>query len=113
MLLNQWPIKNKIKKGDDSLCPFVAYDVPEVRLDFELRKITLDAFIDQVIAQRGERQIELNPVESIYQYAIGFKSIGRTNVLQFYTVRRCNTEHIASHTILVIFKSFQISFSLF
>lgn len=95
-------------KLDDLLCTFVAYDVPEVRFVFELRKITLDAVIDQVVAQSLSdpnvtfhwtrwKAFTITPLNS---------KVADEQMFSSSTQLADAMQSIASNTILIIFKFF-------
>ena len=65
---------------------FKPQSLPEIGLLIEFGNITLNAAIDQVVAQRFERHIRLGPVESVHQDALVFECIGRTNVFEFQAI---------------------------
>ena len=49
---------------------------PEICFVFEFEKVALNTVFDQVVAQRFERHVSLDPVEGVHQYARVFESIG-------------------------------------
>lgn len=60
---------------------------------FEFGDITGDAVVDQIAAQRIERQIWLNPVEAVHLHIVVPEDMRRTNVLQIQAAGRCKAEH--------------------
>lgn len=66
---------------------------PKVGLVFEFEIITFNGVIDEVVAQRFERQILSNSVKRIHHHAIVGETIGRAEVFEFHTAGGCHAEH--------------------
>lgn len=96
-----------------SLIVFVLQSFPKVAFAFELRRITGDGVIDQVVVKRLECQIRLNSVERIHLHAFVGETISRAKIFEFHAADWSNAEYHKhdKREKLVHFQNFSTFFS--
>ena len=75
------------------LSTFKVQSFPVVGFVKKLREFAFDAAIDQVVEQRLERNILLDPMEGVHQHALMFERIGGAQIFEFHAAGRCHAEH--------------------